>query len=173
MSEGLGVGIRRAKTDDLSAIRAIMNDAIANTTAWYDTRLRTEQDVETWFADKRAGGWPVFVAVDQTDQCLGFGTFDVFRARPAYSRTVEHSVYLSRDARGLGAGRLLVDALVCEAEGRELHVLIGGVDSENTGSIAFHEAMGFREVARLPEVGYKFDRWLTMVFMQRILGEPE
>ncbi|MGB3722787.1 MAG: N-acetyltransferase family protein, partial [Pacificimonas sp.] len=163
----MAVEIRTVDDADLPAILGIVNDAILNSTAWYDERPRNLGDQRDWLAAKRAGGWPVFVAED-AGGVIGFSTFDVFRGRPAYTRTAEHSVYVGKAARGRGAGRLLLEALVAEAAVRDLHVLVGGVDSENTGSLAFHEAMGFVEVGRLPQVGFKFGRWLTLVFMHKI-----
>ncbi|MEM8826640.1 MAG: N-acetyltransferase family protein [Pseudomonadota bacterium] len=164
--------IRPAIDRDLPEILEIVNDAILNSTAWYDERPRNLEEQRAWLHEKRADGWPVFTAVDdEDDSVLGFATFGTFRARPAYRHTAEHSVYVGRHARGKGAGRLLTEALIDEATRRGLHVLIGGVDSANEGSIAFHETMGFTEVGRLPQIGYKFDTWLTLVFMQRILGD--
>ncbi len=167
----MGITIRPVEDADLPAILEIVNDAILNSTAWYDERPRDLADQEAWLRAKQAAGWPVFVA-DREGAVIGFSTFDIFRARPAYRHTAEHSVYVSKSARGQGAGRLLLEAVVNEARSRKLHVLVGGVDSENTGSLAFHDAMGFAEVGRIPQVGHKFGRWLTLVFMHKIIGEP-
>ena len=163
--------IRPARSDDLSAILDIVNDAILHTTAWYDDRPRTLHDQQEWLANKHRGNWPVIVA-EEDGEILGFATFDVFRARPSYRHTAEHSVYVRGKSRGHGTGRKLLEEIVEIARQRGLHVLIGGVDSENVGSLSFHRRLGFTEVGRLPQVGHKFGRWLTLVFMHRIIEDP-
>lgn len=153
---------------DGDAILAIVNDAILNSTAWYEYEPWDAARLTAWFAAKRAGGWPLLVADDGT-QALGFASFGTFRERPAYARTVEHSVYVSAEARGQGLGRLLLGALIDVARERGLHTMIGGVDATNKGSLAFHRALGFVEAGRMREVGWKFGRWLDLVFMQKLL----
>lgn len=153
---------------DGGAILAIVNDAILHTTAWYEYEPWDAARLTSWFDAKRAGGWPLLVA-DAGGATLGFASFGPFRDRPAYARTVEHSVYVAAAARGRGIGRLLLDALVAEAGPRGLHTMIGGVDASNAGSLAFHRAAGFVEAGRMREVGWKFDRWLDLIFMQKLL----
>jgi phosphinothricin acetyltransferase len=162
--------IRPAGEDDVDAILAITNDAILNSTAMYTYEPMTRAEQAAWLADKRAGGWPVLVADDGAG-CLGFATFGPFRTRPAYARTVEHSVYVAGHAHGRGVGRLLMTALIEEARRRGLHAMIGGVDSENAGSLAFHAGLGFVEVGRMREVGWKFGRWLDLVFVEKLLED--
>jgi len=153
---------------DAGAILAIVNDAILNSTAWYEYQAWDSARMTSWFAAKRAGGCPVLVA-DAGDGALGFASFGTFRDRPAYVHTVEHSVYVAAEARGQGVGRRLLGALVEEARARGLHTMIGGVDAANEGSLAFHRALGFAEAGRMREVGRKFDRWLDLIFMQKLL----
>lgn len=153
---------------DGGAILAIVNDAILNTTAWYEYEPWDGARLTSWFDAKRAGGWPLLVA-EADGATLGFASFGPFRDRPAYVRTVEHSVYVAAAARGRGIGRRLLDALVTEAGARGLHTMIGGVDAANDGSLAFHRAAGFVEAGRMREVGWKFDRWLDLIFMQKLL----
>lgn len=153
---------------DGDVLLAIINDAILNTTAWYEYDLWDGDRMTSWFDAKRAGGWPLIVA-DDGGAALGFASFGPFRDRPAYARTVEHSVYVAHDARGRGIGRRLLDAIVAEARLRDLHAMIGGVDAANEGSLAFHRAAGFVEAGRIREVGWKFGRWLDLVFMQKRL----
>lgn len=161
--------IRAVQAADARGILDIVNDAILNTTAWYDHVPWTPERVTEWQAAKAADGWPVIVAEAPGGSVAGFGSFGPFRARQAYAKTAEHSVYVAKAYRGQGCGRRLLEALVEEARARSLHTLIGGVDSENGGSLAFHRALGFEEAGRLREVGRKFDRWLTLVFMQKLL----
>lgn len=161
--------IRAVAPGDADAILAIVNDAILNTTAWYDHDPWDAARLAEWLDVKTSGGWPVLVAETADGRVAGFGSFGPFRARAAYARTAEHSVYVSADCRGQGHGRVLLEAVVDAARAHGLHTLIGGVDSENTGSLAFHRALGFEEAGRLREVGWKFGRWLTLVFMQKLL----
>lgn len=160
--------IRAVRAEDDAGILTIVNDAILNTTAWYDHEPWTAERVAEWRTAKLADGWPVLVA-DVANDVAGFGSFGPFRARQAYAGTTEHSVYVSSTYRGHGYGRQLLEALIYLARSRGLHTLVGGVDSENAGSLAFHRALGFEEAGRLREVGRKFDRWLTLVFMQKLL----
>ena len=153
---------------DGDAILAIVNDAILNTTAWYEYEPWGAARLTSWFEAKRAGRWPLLVA-EAAGEALGFASFGPFRDRPAYARTVEHSVYVAATARGRGIGRLLLDSVIAEARARELHAMIGGIDAANEGSLAFHRAAGFVEAGRMREVGWKFDRWLDLIFMQKLL----
>jgi phosphinothricin acetyltransferase len=161
--------IRASRSSDDPGILEIINAAILNTTAWYDHVPWTRERVAEWRAGKQAEDWPVWIAEAPNGSVAGFASFGPFRARPAYARTAEHSVYVAESCRGLGYGRRLLEALIDDARKRGLHTLVGGVDSENTGSLAFHRALGFEEAGRLREVGRKFDRWLTLVFMQKLL----
>ena len=100
---------------------------------------------------------------------VGFGSFGDYRAWPGYRYTVEHSVHVRADRRGEGVGTALVQALIERAAALGKHVMIAGVEAENAASIRLHERLGFAVVARLPEVAWKFDRWLDLVFLQRRL----
>jgi phosphinothricin acetyltransferase len=164
-----GAVVRPADAADLAAILAIVNDAILNTTAWYDYAPWDSAQLAQWFDGKRAAGWPVLVAIARDGTLAGFGSIGSFRGRAAYHKTGEHSVYVEKEHRGQGYGRLLLAAIIDAARGLGLHTLIGGVDSGNDASLAFHRALGFVEAGRMREVGWKFDRWLTLVFMQKML----
>ena len=88
---------------------------------------------------------------------------------PGYRYTAELTVHVRGDRHGQRIGSTLIEALVDRARGDGLHVLVAAVDADNEASIRFHEALGFEQVARMPEVGRKFDRWLTLVLLQRIV----
>ncbi len=163
------VTVRAAVEADLPAILDIVNDAILHTTAMYEYAPRDLGMQTVWLHDKAADNWPVLVATNADGVLVGFGNLGSFRPRAAYGRTAEHSVYVSKHFRGQGYGRILLEALMKEARARDFHSLIGGIDSTNVASLAFHAAMGFEEVGRMREVGWKFDRWLTLVFMQKML----
>jgi phosphinothricin acetyltransferase len=154
------------------AILAIFNDAILTSTALYDYKARTSQNMVSWFEAKRAGGFPVIGVEDGDGILMGFGSYGAFRAFPAYKYTVEHSVYVHRDHRGKGLGRVLMEALIDAARRNDLHAMIGGIDAANAGSIALHERLGFKHYGTLPQVGFKFGRWLDLAFYQLLLETP-
>ena len=158
--------IRDAGEPDLPGLLAIYNDVIATSTAVYSYLPVTLDDRLQWWRTRVASGYPVLVATDQS-AILGFATFGDFRAWPGYRFTVEHSVHVRADRRGQGIGKELVEALFPRAAALGKHVMIAGVDAANAASIRFHERLGFEQVGHLREVGYKFDRWLDLVFLQR------
>jgi phosphinothricin acetyltransferase len=158
--------IQDATEDDLAGLLAIYNDVIATSTAIYSCDPVTLEDRRQWWRARTAQGYPVLVAHD-AQGVAGFATFGDFRAWPGYRFTVEHSVHVRADGRGRGIGTLLVQALLPRAGALGKHVMIAGVDAANAASIRFHERLGFEKSGHLREVGYKFDRWLDLVFLQR------
>lgn len=166
-----GTIIQPATEADLPAILAITNEVIANTTAIYAFQPQSLEERARWFHDLKAGGWPVIVSVE-AGLVTGFGSIGVFRSRPGFKYTGEHSVHVHADNRGKGIGRALLQALIAEAERMELRAMVGGIDAENAVSLKLHAEMGFVETARMPSVAWKFDRWLTLVFMQLTLQGP-
>ncbi len=155
-----------------AAILDILNDAIVHTTALYDYQPRQMQQMVSWFEAKRAGGFPVLGIEDAQGRLLAFGSYGSFRAFPAFKYTVEHSVYVHRDHRGQGLGERIMQALIRAARQNNLHVLMGAIDASNAGSIALHERLGFVHVGTLPQVGFKFGRWLDLAFYQLTLETP-
>lgn len=154
------------------AILEIFNEAILNSTALYDYKPRVSQSMVGWFDAKRAGGFPVIGVEDSDGALLGFGSYGTFRAWPAYKYTVEHSVYVHQDHRGRGLGRVVMQELIAAARQNDLHAMMGGIDATNTGSIVLHERLGFKHVGTLPQVGFKFGRWLDLAFYQLLLDTP-
>ncbi|MFT4241755.1 MAG: GNAT family N-acetyltransferase [Acidovorax sp.] len=161
-----------SEADHAPAILEILNDAIVNTTALYDYAPRSPQAMAAWFATKRTNGFPVVGAVDTSGQLLGFASWGTFRAFPAYKYTVEHSVYLHRDHRDRGLGKVLMQELIHRARAAQLHVMVGCIDASNAGSIALHERLGFTHSGTFPQVGFKFGRWLDAAFYQLVLETP-
>ncbi len=163
--------IRLATEHDLPAILDIYNDAILNTTAVYDYNAHTLEMRQAWFTAKQRDGYPVFVA-EIEGEVVGFSSFGPFRAWAAYKYTVEHSVYVAQRFRQRGIGRLLVKTVIDFARQMDRHVILAGIDSANEVSIRMHKQLGFEETATLKQVGFKFGRWLDLVFMQLILETP-
>lgn len=153
-------------------ILAILNDAILNSTALYDYEPRTIASMDAWFDVKIKGNYPVIGAVDDSGRLLGFASYGRFRERPAYKYTVEHSVYVDRDCRGRGVGRMLLAALIERAKAQNYHVLIGGIDGDNAVSIEMHTKFGFTFCGEIREAGFKFGRWLHLHFYQLVLDTP-
>lgn len=157
-----------ASRRDLPQILAIYNEVIRNSTAVYSEEEFTPARGETWFDTKMAHGFPMVVARDASG-IAGFGTFGEFRAWPCYRHSVEHSVHVRTDRRGQGMGRALVVELLARAAVMHKHVMIAGIDADNAVSIGLHQSLGFTGVGHFREVGFKFGRWLDLVFMQCIL----
>jgi L-amino acid N-acyltransferase len=160
--------IRPYTVADAPAILEIINYNIINSSALYDYEPRTLPAQLAVFEDKLSKGFPIIVAT-VNQKLVGFGYYSEFRFREAYKFTVEHSVYAHNDFIGKGIGKALLVALISLAKNQKLHTMIGVIDAENQGSIAFHEQFGFKNVGVIRESGYKFDRWLHSVFMQLIL----
>jgi phosphinothricin acetyltransferase len=163
--------IRTVSTDDLPAILDIYNEAVLNTTASYDYQPHTLAQRTVWFQQHADQGLPIIVVVDAAGTVVGWGSLSKFREKIGYQYTVEHSLYIHADYRGQGIGRRLLLALVEAARALGKHAIVGGVDSSNTVSQRLHESCGFQQVAHFRQVGYKFDRWLDILFYQRILTD--
>jgi len=164
----MNIEIRPAGTDDLQAMLAIYNHAIINTTAVYDYQPRTSDAQRQWFETKQAQRLPVLLAVDNAT-IIGFGSFGPFRPWPAYQFTVENSLYVDSAFRRKGAGTALLASLVTAAHTAGYHTMVAGIDATNKASLALHRKAGFEPVAHFREVGWKFERWLDLVFMERLL----
>ncbi|HEX6250110.1 MAG TPA: GNAT family N-acetyltransferase [Gemmatimonadaceae bacterium] len=160
--------VRDATEQDLGRILAIYNHAIEHTTAVFSYEPHTLLMRRDWFAAKRASGFPVLVA-ERDGSVAGFATYGAFRQWPAYSHTVEHSVYTAPEFRRQGIARSLMTELISRARAAGLHAMIGGVVAENAESIRLHESLGFTEVAHFREVGWKFGRWLDLKFFELLL----
>jgi len=160
--------LRDAQEGDIAQILEIYNEVIATSTAIYRDAPATLEDRLAWWRAKREAGHPTLVA-DDGGTVIGFATFGDFRPWPGYRFTVEHSVHVHRDHRGRGVGTALMHPLIERANSLGKHVMIAGVDADNRASIAFHERLGFERVAHFREVGFKFGRWLDLVFLQKLL----
>ncbi len=157
-----------ASRQDLPQILAIYNEVIRNSTAVYSEVEFTTARGGAWFDAKAEHGFPFIVARDAND-IVGFGTFGEFRPWPCYRHSVEHSLHVRADCRGRGIGRALLVELIARAAAMHKHVMVAGVDADNAASIRMHERLGFERVGHLREVGFKFGRWLDLVFLERTL----
>jgi phosphinothricin acetyltransferase len=164
--------IRKAEEQDLQAILDIYNDAILNTTAVYNYKPHTLAMRQEWFAQRQKDNFPVLVAV-QGSTILGFSTYGHFRAWAAYKYSVEISVYIHPEHRGKGIAKLLYPPLFAIAKEQQLHTFIAGIDADNPASIKLHEHFGFTMAGHFKEVGYKFGKWLDLIFMQLHLSTPD
>ncbi|MDT8327136.1 MAG: N-acetyltransferase family protein [Roseovarius sp.] len=157
--------IRQARPGDIEAILAIWNPLIRDTSVTFTTCEKTSEALVAEIAARGAA----FMVAEEAGAILGFASFGAFRPGPGYAHTAEHTVILDVAARGRGVGRALMARLEEVARGQGIHALVAGVSGENEGAIAFHAAIGFRQVAHLPEVGRKFGRWVDLVLLQKLL----
>lgn len=157
--------IRPARVEDAEALTTLINAVIDTTTITFTNQRKSVQTVR----DDIAARGPAFLVADHGGVAVGYASYFPFRSGPGYAWTKEHSIALAAEARGAGAGRALMAELEAVARSEDVHSLIAGVSGENPAGRAFHAAIGFAEVATLPEVGFKFGRWIDLVLMQKKL----
>ena len=164
-----GLIVRPATPADAGAVASILSALIPTTTIeWTDTP-HTAEGIPRWLDEHET----VLVA-EEDGEVVGVAAYGWFRdvvARPGYRFTVEHTVHVREDRWGSGVGRTLMQALVDDARAGGKHTMVAAVDGANEASIRFHERLGFVEVARMPEVGAKFDRWCDLVLLQLRLDD--
>ena len=166
--------IRASTESDIPAITAIYRHHVLHGTGTFEIDPPSEQDMTARRADVLARGLPYLVAEGDDGRILGFSYANWFKPRPAYRFSAEDSIYVADSARGQGLGRLLLQALCDQAQAagvRKLLAVIG--DSANAGSIGVHRAAGFGEIGVMRSMGWKFDRWLDIVLMEKTLGEGD
>lgn len=160
--------IRPATAADLPAINAIYNHYVSRSTCTYQYEESTAAERQEWFAQHGAEH-PVIVA-EWDGAVIGWGSISPFRPREAYRRTVENSVYVRHDLQRHGIGGRLLAELITRAAACGHHVIMAVIDGEQTGSITLHARHGFVEVGRLREAGFKFGRWLDVVYMEKTIA---
>ena len=156
--------IRLARAEDLEAINAIYNHYVQHTTCTYQETPETIEGRREWFA-RHGVEHPVVVA-EADGQVVGWGALSACHARSAYRYTVEDSVYVAPGFHRRGIGTAMLRALVERARALGYHAIIAAIDRDQAASIALHARFGFEEVGRLREVGFKFGRWLDVVYME-------
>ncbi|MBA85320.1 GNAT family N-acetyltransferase [Thalassobius sp. S69A] len=160
--------IRSALAGDAAAIAALWNPFIRDTAVTFNSALKTPQMIADDIAAKETAGHPFFLA-ELPDGLAGFATYGQFRGGVGYAHSMEHTVILSARAQGRGVGRALMSAIEDHARASGVHVMMAGVSAENPDGVAFHKAVGYAQVARIPQVGRKFGRWMDLVLLQKLL----
>lgn len=162
--------LRASRDADLPAITAIYAHHVLHGTGTFEIDPPTETDMAARRADVLGRGLPWLVA-DDGGTVNGFAYCNWFKPRPAYRFSAEDSIYLAPGAHGRGLGRALLAELAAQAERAGVRKLIAVIgDSANAGSIGVHRAVGFTDVGVLKSSGWKFDRWLDVVLMEKALG---
>ena len=159
--------IRPAIESDLEAINAIFNHYVLTSTCTWQDEPISMADRRTWWAEK-AGRFPILVAV-VGGRVVGFTTAGQFRPRSGYRYSAENSIYLDPDACGKGIGKALLTALLAELKSRGFHTVIASMSDDQEASIRLHRSLGFEQVGHMRETGFKFGRWHSGVFMQKML----
>ncbi|SHG43096.1 GNAT family N-acetyltransferase [Cognatishimia maritima] len=157
--------IRNAKAGDAERIAEIWNAEIRNGVSTFNSVEKSIPEIEDQIQSRGAA----FQVADHAGAVIGFATYFPFRNGIGYAFSKEHTIDLSPEARGTGAGRALMEALLSVAKAEGVHSMMAGIAGENTAGVRFHAALGFNEVARLPEVGYKFNRRMDLILMQKFL----
>lgn len=162
-----GVILRPATSGDLAAVNAIYNHYVQSSTCTCQTEPESLVDRRAWF-DAHDAAHPVTVA-EREGVILGWASLSRYHEREGYRRTVENSIYVHLDAHGQGIGRALLADLIARAQALGHHTIIAMISADQAASVALHSKFGFTKVAHLAEVGFKFGRFLDVVFMQRML----
>lgn len=161
------VPLRIATTNDLAAINAIYSHSVLHSTATYQTEPSTDAERAAWFA-AHGPQHPVIVA-EIDGRVVGWGSLSSFHSRAAFNRTVEESVYIHQDFHRRGLGKAILIDLLARAKTLDHHRVIAAISGEQEPSLALHRALGFVECGRLSEVGFKFGRWLDLVYLEHRL----
>ena len=160
--------VRDASEADLPAFLAIHNDAILNSLAIWQYEAVDLANRRAWLEERRARGFPV-LAVEADGALAGYASYGPFRFGAGYDGTVENSVYIARERRGQGLAKPLMQALLDRARAEGRHVMVAGIGLPNDASVALHAKLGFTEAGCLREIGRKTERWLDLLFMQKML----
>jgi L-amino acid N-acyltransferase YncA len=166
------LAIRPAKPSDIPAITRIYAPAVEHGTASFELTPPDEAEMARRMENLIGNGFPYIVA--EFDSGLaGYAYAGPYRLRPAYRHTIEDSVYIASDMQRRGIGHALLAALIetCEVRGYRQMIAVIGDSTKQAPSIGLHEALGFRHIGILENVGFKHGRWLDSVLMQRALGD--
>jgi L-amino acid N-acyltransferase len=159
--------IRLAKDADLPAINDIYNHYVLRSTCTYQEAPEPIEGRRRWFIEH--GPLHPVTVTEISGEVVGWGALSPFRSRSAFRHTVENALYVRHDLHRRGIGSALLADLITRARALGYHALIAGIDAEQTPSISLHAKFGFQNAARLKEVGFKFNRWLDVIYMELLL----
>jgi phosphinothricin acetyltransferase len=159
--------LRLATVRDLERINEIYNHFVRHSTCTYQEEPESREGRAAWF-EEHGAHHPVTV-IEREGQVVGWGSLSPYRTRSAYRFSVENSVYIDHRWHRRGLGSLLLEDLIARARTIGHHTILAGIDSSQVASVALHRRYGFEPVAHLREVGYKFDRWLDVIYLQLLL----
>ena len=163
--------IRPAAKSDLTAINDIYNHYVLHSTCTYQEEPEPLAGRRRWFGH-HGDNHPVIVA-EAGGQVVGWGSLTAYHARSAYSRTVENSVYVHHQHHRCGIGSLLLQELIVLARRLGLRAIIAVIDGEQIASVALHARFHFEKVGHFKQIGFKFDRWLDVIYMELLLNAPQ
>ncbi|WP_428243327.1 N-acetyltransferase family protein [Gynuella sp.] len=160
--------IRNVTCEDAERIAEIYNHYILNTVITFEEICLTPEEMCQRIIKLEDLNLP-WIVIEQDHQVVGYAYAGVFRERAAYRYTAEASVYLDHQVTGGGFGTQLFTELLNRLEQTSIHTLIGGIALPNAASVALHEKFGLKKVAEIPQVGFKFDRWIDVGYWQKII----
>lgn len=161
--------VRQALRQDVPAILEIYNEAVLNTTASADYEPHSLESRYAWFEEHEREGYPIFVALNEADEVVGWSALNRYRERYGYRFATENSIYIHPAWRGRGVGKLLMPPLIEAARAKGLHAILAGISGDNEVSLKLHAQFGFEKVAHFRETVYKFGQWLDVVYMEKML----
>ena len=166
----MDLGIRPAAETDLPALTEIYNHYVLGSPATFDLQPLAVDQRREWFAHHATTGRHRLLVAVQGPRVLGYATSSRWRPKLAYDTTVETTIYLHPEAGGRGIGKLLYMQLLDELEGEDVHRAVAGIVPPNEPSMRLHRTMGFHEVGRFTEVGWKFGRYWDVIWLEKVLG---
>ncbi len=168
-TEGIStaVAIRPAKESDLVAINDIYNHYVLHSTCTYQEEPEPIEGRKQWFAH-HGPQHPVIVA-EMNSRIVGWGSLSSYHTRSAYRRTVENSVYVHHEHHRRGIGSVLLTDLIDRARALGHRAIIAGIDADQAASVGLHAQFEFQKVGQLKQVGFKFGRWLDVIYMELLL----
>lgn len=160
--------IKNAEKKHIEGIREIYNEAILNSTATFDTEIKSYEDRLLWL-EERCAKYPVLV-MEHDNKVIAWASLSKYSDRKAYDRTCEISIYIHKDFRGQGIGNKLMEALINKAKEIKIHTMISRVTGENKASERLHQKFSFKLIGTMVEVGFKFNKFIDVHIYQKMLN---